>query len=48
MIHADNEKLKEQIRALREAREEKERKSGEAIEVPKKVVKRNKRSIPGS
>ena len=48
VIRSNNEKLKEQIRVLREAREAKERKSKEVAEVPSKPVKKEKRSIPGT
>ena len=48
VIRSNNEKLKEQIRVLREARQAKEKESAEVTEPPTQPVKKDRRSIPGT
>ena len=47
VIESDNKRLKKQLDDLRAAREEKERKAKEVAEPIVKVVKKDKRAIPG-
>ena len=48
VIRSDNERLKEQIEALREAREAKERKCKEVEEPPRRAIKKDKHSVLGT